>query len=316
MNITVLDGKGVNPGDLSWDFLSEFGSYRVFDKTPTPEMTIHRLQGADVAVTNKTPIDAAILDACPDVKLICVLATGYNVIDCAAARARGIPVCNVPDYGTAAVAQFTIALLMEVCHQIGHHNTLVHRGDWTRCDSFCFWATPQMELAGKTLGIIGFGRIGRAVAAIAAALGMHVVAYSRTPKNSPLAKFVTMDELLTQSDILTLHCPLTPQTTALINSNTLSKMKDGAILLNTSRGGVLDEQAVAGALRSGKLKAAAVDVAAAEPIPADSPLLDAPNCIITPHMAWAPKESRQRILNTTAESIRSFLAGNTANTVN
>ena len=317
MTITVLDGKGVNPGDLSWDFLSEFGTYRVFDKTPTTALTIERLRGADVAITNKTPIDGVILDACPDVKLICVLATGYNVIDCTAAAERGIPVCNVPDYGTCAVAQFTIALLLEVCHRIGYHDSLVHQGRWSRCDSFCFWDTPQMELAGKTLGIIGFGRIGRAVAVIANALGMKVVAYSRTPKeNRGLAENVTLEQLLQQSDIISLHCPLTPQTEGLINRDTIARMKDGAILLNTSRGAAVDEQAVADALRSGKLKAAAVDVAVREPIPEDSPLLDAPNCIITPHMAWAPKESRQRILDTTAESIREFMAGTPKNAVN
>ncbi len=318
MKITVLDGKGVNPGDLSWAFLSEFGEFEIFDKTPTPQLTITRLQGTTVAITNKTPIDSAILDSCPDVKLICVLATGYNVIDCAAARARGIIVCNVPDYGTSAVAQFTFGLLLEVCHQIGRHDKLVHQGRWTACDSFCFWDTPQMELAGKTMGIIGFGRIGQAVAKIANAFGMQVLAHSRTRHKTPaaFAEYVSLDELLSRSDIISLHCPLTPETTGLICEEALSKMKDGAILLNTSRGAVLNETDVAAALRSGKLKAAAVDVAALEPIPGDSPLLAAPNCIITPHMAWAPRESRQRILNTTAVSIRSFLSGRPINIVN
>ena len=318
MKITVLDGKGLNPGDLSWDFLSQFGTYDVYDKTSTPQLTISRLQGATIAITNKTPIDGAVLDACPTIKLICVLATGYNVIDCAAAAERGIPVCNVPDYGTSAVAQFTFALLLEVCHRIGHHDVLVHQGKWTQCDSFCFWDTPQMELAGKTMGIIGFGRIGQAVAVIAKALGMHVLTYSRTrrPEFDALAEFVSLDELLSRSDVVSLHCPLTPQTTGLINAVTLEKMKDGAILLNTSRGAALEENAVAEALRSGKLKAVAVDVATVEPISADSPLLSAPNCIITPHMAWAPKESRQRILDATAASIRGFLDGRLVNTVN
>ena len=318
MKITVLDGKGINPGDLSWDFLARFGKFEVFDKTPSAELTIHRLQGTTVAITNKTPLDGKILDACPDVRLICVLATGYNVIDCVAAAKRGIPVCNVPDYGTSAVAQFTFALLLEICHRIGHHDVLVHQGRWTACDSFCFWDTPQMELAGKTMGIIGFGRIGQAVAAIAKALGLQVLAYSRTRRQecSALAEYVSLDELLERSDIISLHCPLTDETTGLISENTLRKMKDSAILLNTSRGAVLDEAAVADALRSGKLKAAAVDVTAAEPISADSPLLSAPNCIITPHMAWAPKESRQRILNTTEASIQAFLDGSPINTVN
>lgn len=318
MKIVILDGKGINPGDLNWDCIAVCGDLTVYDKTPTDELTIERLQGADIAITNKTPINGAILAACPTVKLICVLATGYNVVDCDAAAQRNIPVCNVPDYGTSAVAQFTFALLLEVCHQIGHHDRVVHQGKWTNCPYFCFWDTPQLELAGKSLGIIGFGRIGQAVAKIASALGMKVLAYSRTEKPGfeALCRFVSLDELLTQSDIVTLHCPLTPQTQELINRNTISLMKDGAILLNTSRGAVLNEADVAEALTSGKLKAAAVDVACVEPIPADSPLLHAPNCIITPHMAWAPAESRRRILDCTVRSIHAFYAGNPINTVN
>lgn len=318
MKIVVLDGTGVNPGDLSWDCIAACGDLTVYDKTPTDALTIERLQGADIAITNKTPIDGAILDACPTVKLICVLATGYNVIDCNAAAQRNIPVCNVPDYGTSAVAQFTFALLLEVCHQIGHHDRLVHQGAWTKCPSFCFWDTPQIELSGKTLGIIGFGRIGQAVAKIASALGMKVLAYSRTEKPGfeGLCSFVSLEELLKTSDVVTLHCPLTAQTQSLINKETLSLMKDGAILLNTSRGAVLDEADVAEALTTGKLRAAAVDVACVEPIPADSPLLTAPNCIITPHMAWSPAESRQRILDCTVRSINVFAAGNPINTVN
>lgn len=314
MKIVVLDGKGLNPGDLSWDCLQDLGNLTVYDKTPTDALTIERLQDADIAITNKTPIHGDILDACPTVKLICVLATGYNVIDCEAATQRNVPVCNVPDYGTSAVAQFTFALLLEICHQIGHHDRVVHQGKWTACPSFCFWDTPQMELAGKTLGIIGFGRIGQAVAKIASALGMKVLAYSRTEK--PGFDFVSLEELLKASDIVTIHCPLTPQTQGLINRDTLALMKDGAILLNTSRGAVLDETAVAEALTSGKLKAAGVDVACVEPIPADSPLLHAPNCVITPHIAWAPAESRQRILDCTVRSIQAFCAGSPINTVN
>ena len=318
MKIVILDGKGINPGDLSWDCLQTCGDLTVYDKTPTDALTVERLQGADIAITNKTPIHGAILDACPSVKLICVLATGYNVIDCDAAAQRNVPVCNVPDYGTSAVAQFTFALLLEVCHQIGHHDRVVHQGKWTECPSFCFWDTPQMELAGKTLGIIGFGRIGQAVAKIASALGMNVLAHSRTEKPGfeALCRFVSLEELLRSSDIVTIHCPLTPQTQELINRDTISFMKDGAILLNTSRGAVLDEAAVAEALITGKLKAAAVDVACIEPIPADSPLLHAPNCIITPHMAWAPRESRQRIMDCTQRSIQAFLEGNPLNSVN
>lgn len=316
MKIVILDGHGVNPGDLSWDSFRTFGEVEVYPKTPTFAETVERLQCAQIAITNKTPITAELLDACPSVKLVCVLATGYNVVDCDAARERGIPVCNVPDYGTSAVAQFTFGLLLELCHRIGHHNELVHQGRWTSCPSFCFWDTPQMELAGKTMGIIGFGRIGQAVAAIAKAFGMKVLAYSRTHYPDVDAQYVTLEELLQGSDVVTVHCPLTPQTQELINKDTLSMMKDSAILLNTSRGGVLNEEDVKRALISGKLKGAAMDVATFEPIPADSPLLTAPNCIITPHMAWAPLESRQRILDCTMSSIQAFLDGKPINTVN
>lgn len=318
MKLVVLDGSGLNPGDLSWDCLDPFGEVTVYPKTFSEEETIQRLQGAEVAITNKTPITAEILDACPEVKLICVLATGYNVVDCDAARNRNIPVCNVPDYGTSAVAQYTFALLLELCHQIGHHNNLVHQGRWSSCPTFCFWDTPQMELAGKTIGIVGFGRIGQAVGRIAKAFGMKVLAYSRTEyaAGKEIAEYVSLQTLLARSDIVSLHCPLTPQTQDLINQSTLSQMKDGAILLNTSRGGVLNEADVKAALESGKLRYAAVDVAAAEPIPADSPLLSAPNCIITPHMAWAPVESRQRIVDCTVRSIWAYLAGTPVNTVN
>ena len=316
MKIVILDGKGINPGDLTWECFDKFGTVEVYDKTPTIEQTIARLQGATVAVTNKTPIDGAILDACPDVKLICVLATGYNVIDCAAARARGVPVCNVPDYGTSAVSQFAFGLLLEICHQIGHHNKLVHEGAWTACPSFCFWDTPQMELAGKTMGIIGFGRIGQSTGRIAKAFGMEVLACSRTEYVGIDAEYVTLDQLLARADVISIHCPLTEKTLGLINRDTLAKMKDGAILINTSRGPILDEAAVKEALISGKLRYAAVDVACVEPIPADSPLLSAPNCIITPHMAWAPAESRQRILDSTVRSIDAFLAGSPVNVVN
>ena len=316
MKIVILDGKGINPGDLSWECFEKFGTVEVYDKTPTSAETIERLQGATVAVTNKTPIDGAILDACPEVKLICVLATGYNVIDCAAARERGVPVCNVPDYGTSAVSQFAFGLLLEICHQIGHHNALVHQGAWTACPSFCFWDTPQMELAGKTMGIIGFGRIGQATGRIARAFGMEVLACSRTHYEGVDAEYVSLDELLARSDVISIHCPLTEKTQGLINAETIGKMKDGAILINTSRGPILCEAAVKDALISGKLRYAAVDVACVEPIPADSPLLSAPNCIITPHMSWAAVEARGRIVQITAGNIRAFLDGKRQNVVN
>ncbi len=317
MKIVILDGHAVNPGDLSWDCFLPFGSITVYENTEKHQ-AIQRVEGADIVMTNKTPITRALLDACPTVKLICVLATGYNVVDCDAARERGIPVCNVPDYGTNAVAQFTFSLLLELCNRVGHHDDLVHRGDWTTCPSFCFWDTPQMELYGKTFGIIGFGRIGRAVGKIAAAMGMEVLSYNRSrhPEGEAIGKYVDLDTLLAKADILSLHCPLTPENTGMISKELLQKMKDGAILLNTARGGLLDEQAVADALRSGKLRGAAVDVVSREPIQADNPLLSAPNCIITPHMAWAPIETRQRILDCTVASIRAYLAGAPINTVN
>lgn len=317
MKIVVLDGYAVNPGDLSWDCFKKFGDITVYDRTEDHQAA-ERLKGADIALTNKTPITGQLLDACPTVKLICVLATGYNVVDCAAARERGIPVCNVPDYGTNAVAQFTIALLLELCNRVGLHDQAVHQGDWENCPNFCFWNTPQMELAGKTMGIIGFGRIGRAVGKIAKAMGMEVIAYNRSrhPEGEEIGTYVDLETLLAKSDIISLHCPLTAENTELINKNTIAKMKDSAILLNTARGGLLNEQDVADALASGKLRYAAVDVVSKEPILSNNPLLAAPNCIITPHMAWAPTESRQRILNITANSIAAFLEGKPINTVN
>lgn len=317
MKIVVLDGYCLNPGDLSWDFLSRFGEYTVYDRTPN-ELIVSRIGDAEIVLLNKTPISEETLAACPSVKLICVLATGFNVVDVAAARKRNIPVCNVPDYGTAAVAQFTFALLLELCHQVGHHGQTVREGKWSACRDFCFWDTPQMELAGKTLGIIGFGRIGRAVGKIAKAFGMNVIAYNRSQceEGREVGRYVNLEELLATSDVISLHCPLTPENTGMINKDTISKMKDGAILLNTARGLLLDEQAVADALASGKLRGAACDVVSAEPMKLENPLRTAPNCIVTPHMAWAPKESRQRIADCTERSIRAFLEGRPINTVN
>ena len=317
MKIVVLDGYAVNPGDLSWDIIRKFGELEIYDYT-APEDTVSRLQGAKIALTNKTVIDAAVMDACPDLKLICVLATGYNVVDCADTKRRGIPVCNVPAYGTDAVAQFTFALLLELCHQVGHHSKAVHDGRWCSNRDFCFWDTPQMELAGKTMGIIGFGRIGRAVGKIAKAMGMQVIAYnrSRCPEGEAIGTYVDLETLLRTADVISLHCPLTEENAGLINRDTLSMMKDGVILLNTARGPLLDEKAVSDALSSGKLRGAAVDVVSKEPMERSNPLLTAPNCIITPHMAWAPTESRQRILNITANSIAAFLDGKPINTVN
>ena len=317
MKIVVLDGYALNPGDLSWDFLKQFGDYTVYDRTPE-ELIVSRIGDAEIILINKTPITAATLDACPSVKLICVLATGYNVVDCAAAKERGIPVCNVPAYGTAAVAQFTFALLLELCHQVGHHAQTVRGGKWCESRDFCYWDTPQMELAGKTMGIIGFGRIGRAVGNIAKAFGMNVIAYNRSQceEGKAIGSYVNLDELFATADIISLHCPLSAENTGIINGDSIAKMKDGVILLNTARGPLVDEVAITTALQSGKVRGYACDVVSAEPMKADNPLKSAPNCIVTPHMAWAPVESRQRIADCTERSIRVYLEGSPINTVN
>lgn len=317
MKIVILESYAVNPGDLSWEPIRAFGDVTLYERTAYEDAAV-RIGDAEIVLINKTPVTAELLDACPNLKQICVLATGYNVVDCQAARERGITVCNVPAYGTAAVAQFTFALLLELCHQVGAHSQAVHRGDWTNCPDFCFWYTKQTELAGKTLGIIGFGRIGQAVGKIAAAFGMRVLAYSRTqhPEGAQIAQYVSLDTLLAQSDMISLHCPLLPETEHLINRETIAKMKDGAMLINTARGGLVDEDALAFALGIGKLSGFAADVVSREPIAPLNPLLTAPNCILTPHMAWAPTESRQRIIDCTVQNIQSFLDGLPINTVN
>lgn len=314
MKITVLDGFAVNPGDLDWGIIGQYGDLTVYDRTASDEESIQRIGSSEIVMVNKTPLSESVLAACPNLKLVCVLATGYNVVDYVAARKLGIDVCNVPCYGTAAVAQFTIALLLELCHHVGRHDVLVHNGAWTSCQDFCLWTTPQMELSGKTLGIIGYGRIGQAVAAIARALGMEVIAYNRSPKDG--VRNVDLETLLTASDVISLHSPLFPETQNIISRENIAKMKDGVLLVNTSRGALLDEQAVADALASGKIRGAAMDVVTVEPIRKDNPLLTAPNCLITPHMAWAPLESRKRLLQTVADNVRCFLEGKPQNVVN
>ncbi len=318
MKIVVLDGYALNPGDLDWKCLEQFGDVTVYPRTDSEDEAIARIGDSEIVLINKIHVTPRLLDACPSLRYIGVQATGYNVVDCAAAKERGILVTNVPCYGTAAVAQFTMALLLEICHQIGHHNNLVHQGEWERAPIFSFWATPQMELAGKTLGIIGFGRIGQEVGKLAKAFGMNVIAYSRTeyPEGWQIAEYVDLDTLYAKSDIISLHCPLFPETEKMINTESIVKMKDGAILLNTSRGGLVDEEALTAALKTGKLRAAAVDVVSEEPMPNTNPLLTAPNCIITPHMAWAPVESRQRLLDTVVANIQAFLDGKPQNVVN
>lgn len=318
MKIVILDGSALNPGDLSYDCVRQFGEMTLYQRTDSEEEAIQRIADSEIVVVNKVPITENVLSACLNIKLICVQATGYNVVDCEACAKRGIPVTNVPSYGTAAVAQFTIALILELCHQIGLHNQSVHRGDWVKSSTFCYWLTPQTELAGKTIGIVGFGRIGRAVGQLAKAFGMQVLAYSRseTGAGGEIGEYVDLDTLLRRSDIVSLHCPLFPATEKIINADTLSKMKDGAMLINTSRGGLVDEAALAQALNSGKLRGAAVDVVSQEPMQADNPLLNCEKCIITPHIAWAPVESRQRLLDCVVDNIRCFLAGTPQNVVN
>lgn len=318
MKLVILDGNSLNPGDLSYDCLKQFGEVTLYQQTATAAETIDRIGDSEIVLVNKVPITQEILDACPNIRLICVTATGYNVVDCAACARRGIPVTNVPSYSTEAVAQFTIALMLELCHQIGLHSQSVHRGEWIGRDNFCYWLTPQMELGGKTLGILGFGRIGQTVGRLAKAFGMEVIAYNRSQCDAgrQIGRYVSLDELLERSDILSLHCPLFPETAQIINAAALEKMKDGAFLINTSRGGLLNEADVAQALKDGKLRGAAVDVVSQEPMEADNPLLGAPNCIITPHMAWAPVESRQRLLDCVVDNIRAFLAGESRNVVN
>ena len=319
-NLVILDGYTENPGDLSWDALKQFGSLTVYDRTDPAdeEEIIRRIGDSRIVITNKTPITRSVLDACPGIRYISVLATGYNIVDTDATREKGIPVSNVPAYGTAAVGQFAIALLLEICHHIGHHNESVHRGDWERCRDFCYWDYPLIELAGKTMGIIGFGRIGQTTGRIARALGMNVIACDSRPTDQgrAIAEYVGLDDLLHSADVISLHCPLFPETRGLINRETIRKMKDGVILLNNSRGPLVVEQDLADALNSGKIAAAGVDVVSTEPIRGDNPLLKAKNCIITPHISWASKESRQRILDCTVANVQSFIQGRPQNVVN
>lgn len=320
MKIVILDGYTENPGDLSWDALAALGDLTVYDRSSgtDPQEVIHRIGDAEIVITNKTPITRAVLDACPSVRFISVLATGYNVVDTACAKERGIPVSNVPTYGTAAVGQFTIALLLEICHHVAHHSETVFAGRWERCPDFCYWDYPLIELDGKTMGIIGFGRIGQATGRIAKALGMRVLATGSRPcpEGSAIAEYMDLDTLLAASDVIALHCPLFPETAGIINRETIAKMKDGVILLNSSRGGLIVEQELADALNSGKVAAAGLDVVSTEPIQGSNPLLKAKNCIITPHIAWAPLESRQRIMDCTVENVKAFLAGQAVHTVN
>ena len=318
LKIVVLDGYTLNPDDLSWDGIRRLGEVVVYDRT-LAEKTIERIGDADIILTNKVMLTREILMQTPSVKYIGVIATGYNVVDVETAKELGIIVTNVPAYSTASVAQLVFAFILELCHHVGEHNREVHNGAWTSSIDFSFWNYPLIELAGKTLGIIGFGAIGQATANIAAAFGMNVLFYSRTRKpklETNGIRFAELEDVLSKSDFISLHCPLTNETKALINKEKIAKMKDGAFLINTSRGDVLVEQDVAEALNSGKLAGVGVDVVSAEPIKQDNPLLKAKNCIITPHFAWAAKESRSRLMDTLINNIQAFLDNNPINVVN
>ena len=320
MKIVVLDGYTENPGDISWAPLEALGDVTVYDRTSYAESPLiaERIGAAEIAVTNKTPLTRAVIDACPNLRAIAVLATGYNVVDTVYARTKGIPVMNVPAYGTDNAAQYAVALLLEACSHVGLHDRSVHAGEWTESADFCYWKRPLIEVSGKTAGIIGFGRIGMAVARVLRAMNVRVLAYSRSERaeGRALADYVPLDELIGSSDFIFLHCPLTPETEGLINAARISQMKDGVIIVNNGRGQLIVESDLAAALVCGKVGCAAVDVASSEPIRADNPLLHAPNCIITPHISWATKEARERIMQTTADNVKSFMDGKPAHVVN
>ena len=320
MKTVILDGYRENPGDLSWEGLETISELIVYDRSPLDDEAeiARRIGDAQAAFTNKTPISAKVMDACPELRFINVLATGYNIVDVVHAKKKGIPVANVPTYGTDSVSQFAIALLLEVCHHIGHHADAVKSGRWESNADWCFWDYPLIELSGKTMGIIGFGRIGQRTGVLAKALGMRVLAYDAFENDAgrASAEYVSKDKLLAESDVIALHCPLFPETEGIINKDAISRMKDGVIILNNSRGPLVVEQDLADALNSGKVYAAGVDVVSSEPIKGDNPLLKAKNCIITPHISWAPKESRQRIMDCSVGNLKSWLAGEPVNIVN
>ena len=317
MKIVVLDGYTLNPGDQSWDALKALGECVVYDRTP-PADVVARAGGAEIVLTNKTVLDRAAIAALPRLRFIGVLATGFNIVDTAAARERGIPVTNVPEYGTKSVAQAVFALLLELCHHAGAHSAAVRAGRWTASPDFSFWDSPLVELDGLTLGVAGLGRIGKTVAAIGQAFGMRVLAYDPWQKEAPAGIAMTpdLDRLFRESDVLTVHCPLTPENRGMVNAARLALMKSSAFLVNTSRGPLVVEKDLADALNAGRLAGAGLDVLAVEPPPASNPLLTAKNCIITPHIAWATLAARRRLMATVAQNVRAFLAGKPTNVVN
>ncbi len=320
MKIVVLDGFTENPGDISWAPIEALGEVTVYDRTSYVESDLiaERIGDAEVIVINKTPISKATMDKCPNLKAIAVLATGYNVVDYTYAKEKGIPVMNVPVYGTDNVSQFAIGLLLELCSHIGQHSDSVHAGEWANNIDWCYWNSPLVEVSGKTAGIIGLGRIGINTAKILKAMNVNVLAFDafQSEAGKAIATYVELDELLAKSDFIFLHCPLFPSTQGIINKDNIAKMKDGVFIINNSRGPLIVEDDLAEALTSGKVGAAAVDVVSTEPIKADNVLLTAPNCIITPHISWATKEARERIMNTTAENIKAYMDGAPANVVN
>lgn len=314
MKIVILDGHALNPGDMSWGFLKKYGQLTVYDRTPADKV-VGRIGDAEIIFLNKVNITREIFASCPNLKYIGVLATGYNVIDIKAAKEFGVTVTNIPSYSTMAVAQATFALLFELTNGIHLHNESVQNGGWIQSPDFCYWTHPLTEIAGKTFGIVGFGSIGQRVAKIASAFGMNVIVHTRTAAKVTEYKAVGKDELLSQSDIISLHCPLTESTQNFIDADAIAGMKDGAILLNTARGQLIDEAAVRAALDSKKLSGFAADVLAAEPMSKNNPLLGAPNCVITPHVAWAAKETRARLLDIARRNVEAFLAGKAVNVV-
>ena len=321
MKIVVLDGYNENPGDLSWEGLEALGELTVYDRTSYEEspLVAERIGDADIAILNKTPVSRETMDKCPNLKAIAVLATGFNIVDCEAAKEKGIPVMNVPNYGGYSVSQHAIGLMMECCLHIGHHDATVHAGKWETNPDWCYWDYSPIELEGMTYGLLGCGRIGYHTAQAAIGLGMHVISYDKYPSQAAKdlgVEFVELDELFARADVLGLQMPLMPFNTGIINKENIAKMKDGVIIINNSRGQMVVEQDLADALNSGKVAFAGLDVVSTEPIHGDNPLLKAKNCIITPHMSWGSKGSRQRIMDCTIENVKSFLAGEPQNVVN
>lgn len=318
MKIVVLDGYTLNPGDITWDGFKKQGELICYDRTPADKI-LERIADADVVITNKTPITKETLDAKPGIKYIGVLATGYNIVDVAAAKAKGIPVTNIPTYGTTAVAQYVFALLLEVCHHVGHHAKTVADGRWAKSEDFCYWDYPLVELYGKTMGIVGFGRIGQNTAKIAVAFGMKVLAFDEFVNKSLETadiKYGSLDEVLSKSDVISLHVPLFDSTKGMINKNSIAKMKDGVIIINTSRGPLVVEDDMVKALESGKVAGFGTDVVAVEPILASNPLPKAKNCLVTPHIAWAPKAARERLMNIAVDNLAAYAKGAPVNVVN